>query len=91
MPYFITTTEAATACNCTGQCRPPSQGGLGRCSARPRMAPAPVCNQCGQAWSEGHACATAWPLDRMHGCPCKPENGGSGVCGCILGGPSVTC
>lgn len=24
-------------------------------------------------------------------CPCRPENGGSGVCGCVLGGPKVTC
>lgn len=24
-------------------------------------------------------------------CPCRPENGGSGVCGCTLGGPKVTC
>lgn len=23
-------------------------------------------------------------------CPCRPENGGSGICGCILGGPVVT-
>jgi hypothetical protein len=29
--------------------------------------------------------------DRMSTCPCRPENGGSGVCGCILGGPTVTC
>lgn len=31
------------------------------------------------------------PSDRTAGCPCRPENGGSGVCGCILGGPQVTC
>ena len=24
-------------------------------------------------------------------CPCNPANGGSGVCGCINGGPRVTC
>jgi hypothetical protein len=24
------------------------------------------------------------------GCPCRPENGGSGVCGCILSGPRVS-
>lgn len=24
--------------------------------------------------------------DRTAGCPCRPENGGSGICGCILGG-----
>ena len=29
--------------------------------------------------------------DRMSGCPCRPENGGSGICGCILGGQQVTC
>lgn len=30
-------------------------------------------------------------FDRTAGCPCRTENGGSGVCGCILGGPRVTC
>lgn len=30
-------------------------------------------------------------VDRTRNCPCRPENGGSGVCGCTLGGPSVTC
>lgn len=34
---------------------------------------------------------TRGPIDRTAGCPCRPENGGSGVCGCILGGPQVTC
>lgn len=29
--------------------------------------------------------------DRTATCPCRPENGGSGVCGCILSGPAVTC
>lgn len=24
-------------------------------------------------------------------CPCRKENGGSGVCGCIFGGPQITC
>jgi hypothetical protein len=28
--------------------------------------------------------------DRMSTCPCRPENGGSGVCGCILSGPTIT-
>lgn len=28
--------------------------------------------------------------DRTRSCPCRPENGGSGVCGCILGGPRIT-
>lgn len=31
------------------------------------------------------------PVDRTAGCPCRPENGGSGICGCILGGPQITC
>lgn len=31
------------------------------------------------------------PLDSTRACPCRPENGGSGVCGCTLGGPQVTC
>ena len=32
----------------------------------------------------------AW-TDRTAGCPCRPENGGSGVCGCTLSGPQITC
>lgn len=28
--------------------------------------------------------------DRTSGCPCRPEKGGSGVCGCVLSGPSTT-
>lgn len=24
-------------------------------------------------------------------CPCNPKNGGSGVCGCVLGGTQVIC
>lgn len=31
------------------------------------------------------------PYDRTAGCPCRPENGGSGMCGCTLGGPQITC
>lgn len=31
------------------------------------------------------------PVDRTAGCPCRPENGGSGICGCILGGMTITC
>lgn len=31
------------------------------------------------------------PVDQRSLCPWRPENGGSGVCGCILGGPEVTC
>jgi len=29
--------------------------------------------------------------DARQSCPCRPENGGSGICGCILGGFRVTC
>ena len=36
--------------------------------------------------------AASWdPSDRTRNCPCRPENGGSGVCGCILSGPKITC
>ena len=34
---------------------------------------------------------SAAPADATRGCPCRPENGGSGVCGCTLSGPRVTC
>lgn len=54
---------------------------------------APVaCRECGSVVKAG-----AWvppnlrPVDRTASCPCRPENGGSGVCGCVLGGPKVTC
>lgn len=30
-------------------------------------------------------------IDPMAHCPCRPENGGSGICNCILGGPRITC
>jgi len=33
----------------------------------------------------------AVPVDRTASCPCRPENGGSGVCGCTLGAPQITC
>lgn len=35
--------------------------------------------------------ATNQAADPTRNCPCRPENGGSGVCGCVLGGPTVTC
>lgn len=35
--------------------------------------------------------AVADPVDRTAGCPCRPENGGSGICGCIMGGVQITC
>lgn len=30
-------------------------------------------------------------VDTTRNCPCRPENGGSGVCGCVLSGPRITC
>lgn len=36
-------------------------------------------------------CAPVATQDQTSTCPCRPENGGSGVCGCIRGGPTVTC
>lgn len=41
----------------------------------------------------GHlsSCPMSWQHNRNVSCPCRKENGGSGVCGCILGGPQVTC
>jgi hypothetical protein len=35
--------------------------------------------------------ASAPVVDRTAGCPCRPENGGSGICGCVLGGLRITC
>lgn len=32
-----------------------------------------------------------WPTAFAESCPCNPMNGGSGVCGCIMGGPQITC
>jgi hypothetical protein len=29
--------------------------------------------------------------DPMAHCPCRVENGGSGVCMCVQGGPKITC
>lgn len=34
---------------------------------------------------------TSQQWDRTRNCPCRAENGGSGVCNCILGGPQVWC
>ena len=86
----MSTTANVVACNCTGECRPPTQGGKGRCSSLPgRAIPLPVCNLCGEPWEAGHDCTTGRlpesPLDRTRHCPCRVENGGSGICGCILG------
>lgn len=33
---------------------------------------------------------TGWGRDTST-CPCNPLNGGSGVCGCTLSGPTITC
>lgn len=30
-----------------------------------------------------------WTPYDTSGCPCRPENGGSGICGCIMGGPQI--
>lgn len=34
-----------------------------------------------------------WPnkSDYAESCPCNPKNGGSGMCNCIMGGPTITC
>ena len=42
-----------------------------------------------QAGRLGGGCATG-TVDQTRSCPCRPENGGSGVCGCTLGGPTIT-
>jgi hypothetical protein len=34
---------------------------------------------------------TPGPVNRMAGCPCRKENGGSGICGCIMGGTQIIC
>lgn len=41
--------------------------------------------------ARGMSMTQSHPVDRTAGCPCRPENGGSGVCGCIMGGPQITC
>jgi hypothetical protein len=67
----------------------------------------PICGQCGAPYVNHHACSHEDILrrvrellaiidgqatsDRTGGCPCRPENGGSGVCGCVLSGPQITC
>lgn len=33
----------------------------------------------------------AWTPYDTSGCGCRKENGGSGVCGCIFGGPQIIC
>lgn len=65
-----------------------------------------VCGTCGARYLGPHTCSqndilrriqelslllAGAPKDRATGCPCRPENGGRGVCGCTLGGPQVTC
>lgn len=29
--------------------------------------------------------------DQIRSCPCNPANGGSGICGCIMSNPTITC
>lgn len=36
------------------------------------------------------ACVSAHQPDPTAGCSCRSENGGSGICGCVLGGPRIT-
>lgn len=35
--------------------------------------------------------ATQVKWNNMENCPCNPARGGSGICGCILGTPVITC
>ena len=65
----------------------------------------PICQTCRAYYLGSHACSAADLTRRIaelqaildgrsnatSGCPCRPENGGSGVCGCTLAGPQVTC
>lgn len=39
----------------------------------------------------GQASMPAAAEGRMAHCPCRPENGGSGICGCVMGGMQITC
>ena len=66
----------------------------------------PTCQTCGARYLGSHKCSQADLVNRVNellallgqappaqansGCPCRKENGGSGVCGCILGGPQVS-
>jgi len=34
---------------------------------------------------------TQQSIPSVRSCPCMPENGGSGICGCVLGGVQITC
>lgn len=46
------------------------------------------CPSCGQQIGGAHFCPGP---DLTKNCPCRPENGGSGICGCTLSGPKITC
>lgn len=49
------------------------------------------CPGCGQHINGAHFCPGPQDAkDYSETCPCNPKNGGSGVCGCILGGPRIT-
>lgn len=56
------------------------------------------CKSCGDRETPGHVCTHKWvrvpidqTVDRTASCPCRPENGGSGICGCVLSGARITC
>lgn len=36
-------------------------------------------------------CCDEAHIDQTAGCPCRVENGGSGICGCVLSGWKITC
>lgn len=57
------------------------------------------CPDCG-GWVDSsvgvHYCPTPHqtypnPYVQMRDCPCRTENGGSGICGCTLSNPVITC
>ena len=52
------------------------------------------CPGCGQHIEGAHFCPGPQEQSQWgapENCSCNPKNGGSGVCGCIFGGPRITC
>jgi hypothetical protein len=43
------------------------------------------------AWTPTYRWQAANPGFDASKCPCQVANGGSGVCGCVMNGPTVTC